>query len=57
MTRQRAMKLKLMKDEYLKNYAESKAESLMTPDVKEYLEWKRRNARDFGFDKNNEDEG
>ena len=39
MTRQRGMKLKMMKDEYLlKRSAESKAESIITPAILEMLE-------------------
>ena len=42
MTRQRGMKLKMLKDDYLlRKNAESKAESLMTPAIREVFELKK----------------
>ena len=59
MTRQRAMKLKVMKDEYLlKKGAESKAENLITEDMQEFMRWKaKQGARVFNLPDNTEGQG
>jgi len=59
MTRQRAMKLKVMKDEYLfKKRDESKAQNLITEDMQEFMRWRaKQGMRKFDLPDNTEGQG